>query len=1283
MRAQWITAALAALIIFPPAARASTPWMPVNEIKPGMMAVGKSVFTGTKIESFRMRIIGVARQGRQGRDVILGQVLDGPLVEAGIGVLGGMSGSPVYVNGRLIGAIAFSWPFAKQPVAGITPIADMLSVLKAGQEAPAPRPPAAALSQPLSIGGRTYHRLAVEEGPLGSAPPPGTLVLQPTGTVLLASGFGERGLQRLEQLFADYHAQVMQGAGGRAQSNLPASLVPGATVGVQLVRGDFDVSAFGTVTYRDGNRLLAFGHPMLALGAANLPMATGVIHGFVPSYNISFKLGSVLRPAGVISQDRLWAVSGTVGLSPRMTPVSVAVKEPKQGKAHTYRMEVVRDRRLAPSLIMACVLDAIDDTLGWVGRGTARLQLAVTAERQTKVARSDLVFGEDASVEAASGLMEPLAMLANSPFGALELDQVQVSVELVPERRTALLKEVTADRPRVRAGESVCIIMTVEPYAGEPVTKQLQIPIPADTPAGMLRVGVAGGLEAERLKSVLGLPRPVIKSLQQSIREYEAREQADQLVVLAALPSRGVSVDGQLLPNLPRGMVQVLEDAKSSRVRSEPDRMLLRLPVPDWVVAGHNTVTVAIERRPGISGRPTPPPPAPSGEGEQEPAGEEGAPEQDGDRPTTLTAPLAQVVALAALPPAKGDDSVQAKGGKKEEVPKAMSREPAAWLHAAEADYRQGELDGVTVDNKGRLALGKTAAPAVALPGEVPWSLAAGPPGVFVGTGSSGRIYRLQEEKIEPFFDTGAVMVTALLAAPDGKLYAGAGPQGKLWQIGPDGKGKVILEADRAYLWGVCADGKGGLWVAGGPRARLWHLTADGAATSMDLEATHLLSLAVDGAGNAYVGTAEGGLVYRVAPDGSRQAVLASDDSAVTALAMDGAGTLWAGTSPRGLVFRLVPGQAPEKMIELGTTVFDLAAGPDGVYANGKEATVVRFGPEDVITTVYRSKEGQVVSLAAAEDGALYLGLANPGQLRRLGPGLAARGTYQSPALDGGEMARWGMASWQCQLPADTSARLQTRSGNSPDPTQDWRPWSEPLAQSGGIASAPARFLQYRLILEGPGSASPTVSSVRISYLPRNSRPRITLTVPKPGAECAKTLAVQWKAEDPDRDTLGYRVETSKDQGATWELLKEEIKETTYSWDLAKVAEGRYLLRVIASDRPSRPNDALEGNVVAPVVVDATPPKVMILRKSVQVQDGQASARGAASDQTGAVRGVDWRVDSGEWKAAATEGAVVEASQLGFYFTTGKLAKGKHALEVRAFDRAGNMAADKWEVAVP
>ena len=188
---------------------------------------------------------------------------------------------------------------------------------------------------------------------------------------------------------------------------------------------------------------------------------------------------------------------------------------------------------------------------------------------------------------------------------------------------------------------------------------------------------------------------------------------------------------------------------------------------------------------------------------------------------------------------------------------------------------------------------------------------------------------------------------------------------------------------------------------------------------------------------------------------------------------------------------------------------------------------------------------------------------------------------------------------------------------------------------------------------------------------------------PRSGGEYAKSLPVQWKGEDPDKDTLCYRLESSKDNGATWELLKDDLRDPSFTWDLSKLAEGPCLLRITASDRLSRPADPTETQTTIPITVDASAPVVLLLRQSVMVEtDGRVTAQGAASDKLGAVRGVDWRVDSGGWSSAAFAGQVIEASQVGFSLTTGKLPAGKHSLEVRAFDRAGNVATDKVDLTV-
>ncbi len=321
-----------------------------------MKGTGKTVMVGTELEQFGVEVLGVMKDVSPGRDMILARLSGCNLEHAGI--IQGMSGSPVYIDGKLVGAVAFAWEFAKDPIAGITPFEQMVAYVRANDRRIAAESRPAEPERPEKGGVRTAgvrldpETLGDRDQPLPAIAEPGngpTAVsggglagMKPIATPMAASGFTPRSLAMLAERLGP--VGLAPTAGGSAQAEIVARfgdkpLVPGAPVSVAMVTGDFDLSGIGTVTHVEGDRVYAFGHPMMGQGACEFPMMTGYIHTVYPRTSVSMKLGSPLKVVGVLDTDVSTAVSGRLGQTPDMLPMSVQVQSGRFAEPHTYHVE--------------------------------------------------------------------------------------------------------------------------------------------------------------------------------------------------------------------------------------------------------------------------------------------------------------------------------------------------------------------------------------------------------------------------------------------------------------------------------------------------------------------------------------------------------------------------------------------------------------------------------------------------------------------------------------------------------------------------------------------------------------------------------------------------------------------------------------------------------------------------------------------------------------------------------------------------------------------------------
>lgn len=527
---------------------------PPAELVVGEEGYGLTVLSGARIETFAVRYVGRLERALPGQDLLLIRIVD-PRFETS-GVVAGMSGSPIHFRGRCVGALAYGWTFSREPIAGVTPIEAM-------REVGSPRGGGAA------------------GGGAGAPPPPG---LAPISAPLWTSGIPAEALgPHLGRLRALGLEPIPAGKAAREAGVAEPDLVPGAAVGVQLMRGDLEMTAIGTVTERTGERILAFGHPLLGLGGPNLPMTTAVIHTVMPSLAQSFKLGSPVRAVGRLTGDAQAAIAGEIGGVPEMIPVTVRLSSPN-GK-RTMRMEVAEHRLLTPLLLEIAWSSAANAAL-W-GLGEATLEVGVSAVIRTPdgaertVVYRDAGYGPFSPLQAAP--LGPLQWLLENPEARIRLRSVEVSLEATPERRTAEVVDAGAVERTVRPGETVTVWARIAPYDGADEIRRVVIPLPAETPEGDLRIWVGGG----RGRWLPGRPYP--RDLDGWFRLVEEVEPVTDLVAEAALPPVGAEVDGRVLPGLP-STYAALHDARPAlalRVRAS-------VPTP-WILDGGRSVTVRVE----------------------------------------------------------------------------------------------------------------------------------------------------------------------------------------------------------------------------------------------------------------------------------------------------------------------------------------------------------------------------------------------------------------------------------------------------------------------------------------------------------------------------------------------------------------------------------------------------------------------------------------------------------------------------------------------------------------
>ncbi|MDQ7827599.1 MAG: hypothetical protein QN122_08470 [Armatimonadota bacterium] len=524
-------------------------FVPLAEVRRGMRGVGRTVIRGARVERFDVEVLDVLRGAGPAGDLVLIRA-SGPLIARSGGIAAGMSGSPVSIvdrgpdgrpRERLLGAIGFGWTFSDHTLGLVTPIGDMLQALPGASPPKPAAPPLAsggprthALSRPLQVGAVRVERVQLGgNGPV----PPGVARFQPVAVPLLVAGLGRRALEALEGALRPYGVRPVPGGSG-ASLEASAPLGPGSAMGAQLVRGDVNLTAIGTVTYRTGDRLVGFGHAFLNRGSAAYLLTPAVIHEVVRSVAVPFKVGSAGAVTGTITQDRRAGVGARVGQAPRTFAVRVRVRDADRGRTAQVGLQVVQDEELGPLLTLLGVLEAFDRALDRIGGGTARLEMVLRGVGLPGPVRRANVYyhPRDIAVGALLELPEALRLLFRNEFAVITPVDLTVEAEVSRQRRTAILLDAVPQRGRVRAGDRVLVGVELRPFHGAPLTRTLEVAVPADFPAGPAVLLVRGGSQTVAEDALADLltketPDGGVRSLAEQIATFTERDQNTQLVV--------------------------------------------------------------------------------------------------------------------------------------------------------------------------------------------------------------------------------------------------------------------------------------------------------------------------------------------------------------------------------------------------------------------------------------------------------------------------------------------------------------------------------------------------------------------------------------------------------------------------------------------------------------------------------------------------------------------------------------------------------------------------------
>ncbi|MBI3698803.1 MAG: hypothetical protein HY238_28690 [Acidobacteria bacterium] len=539
-------------------------FFPLNQVKPGMKAVGRTVFAGDKVEEFQVEILGVLENVGPRQSIILARLAGGPLAKTG--VLGGMSGSPVYIDGKLLGALALGFPFATEPIAGIRPISEMVDTFEQRAEPP-PATLRAALEAVSTAGGASVERW-IPPGEIRLLPSPSDPVpvqpkLVPIATPIHLGGFTSRAIDVFTSALRELGLEPMQGAGGGARpvsSALgdPRTLQPGAMISVGLVRGDLNVNADGALTHIDGNRIYAFGHRFLSSGPTELPFMRASVIALLPNLASSFKIASAGELMGTIRQDRTTGIFGEIGARPRMIPVELNLYSSRSGNRQ-YRMEMVNDRFLSPFLLQMAVFSSIDATERTLGPSTFQVRGTIRFGGGRPPVELDNIYAGETNIAmyVALAAAAPMAYVMQSGFQDLRVDQVRLDILSLDEKKQLRLERAWASKREVRPGEPIELAVALRGDNGSEVVKKTPFQIPPSIAPGVLNITFADGNWMNLLDQRAAGAREASNGAQ-LVRAINQLRRNSNLYVRVWRNDRGFQLQGEQLPSPPASLKSVL-----------------------------------------------------------------------------------------------------------------------------------------------------------------------------------------------------------------------------------------------------------------------------------------------------------------------------------------------------------------------------------------------------------------------------------------------------------------------------------------------------------------------------------------------------------------------------------------------------------------------------------------------------------------------------------------------------------------------------------------------------
>jgi len=1124
--------------------------------------------------------------------------------------------------------------------------------------------------QPLIINGKLYRKVTLSPTPVISKNPASdNIVLSPVTPYLQFSGFSPRALKAIEQGLEENNLLPMGGNVSASRKISVPPLVPGSAVGVQLMTGDLDISGTGTLTYREGNQFLAFGHTFLNGGSENFPMTAAYIEGVFPSYDRSFKLASQIKQIGTLRYDGLWAVAGNFHQQAEMIGAKIKLIDEKQTK--TFNLKVIQHPNYTPKLLSFALMEALDQFSINLQNKTATVNFEIEAQGLPKVSYRNLETGNgDLDYKSILNLFNVLDSLSNNKFSALKFKNLNITLNLKPGRNSAGLTKIWVNEPTIKPGNTIKLTAVIKTYTGEEQTLTQEIPIPKNIDKGKIIIGACGGSQAEDFFSKMGQKKPQISNLTQLIKELETSEKNNQLVVKVILPRSALRIAQTDFPLLPKSLTDMFNDSPDSDIETLPETLSYQIAT-NYYIEGDKTLFVSVDEG---SGNPT------------------AAPESPGSQQVMKTDnhPGKKLLAIAdwTLKPQSMSDPAQTQTAMETSQP-AITHEPGFKNINQFNDFLNGELENCGLTLEGKIFLANESKNLYPAKAGTCWNLAYQEVGssLYAALGNQGEIYQMDENSRPSLFcRLPEVIVSALTPDPSGGLWAGTSPNCGFYHIDEGGTfAQLPLKYKAGYLWDILYDNeKKDLYLATGNPGKILQLTTGGNSQSLIPDAYQFLHI------RKILKTPDSQSLIFLAmePNGIFQLKQGSvspiwqGETEISDMCIDDKSRLWAACEDKVLS---VAGTDYQEITvyDLPEKIYSLSSTPDGNIYLGtqKNGRIYRIDPDGNIALVKTQKSLGLIKLINREND-IYAGFTLPANIQKLSPSPALKGSFTTPPITGQAPLIWSKIRSLLETPNDSKITYQTQTSDitvSPS-------WSaeKTLGEENLLTLKPSQILQLKLNLyAGKDQATPIINTLEIFSGENPQPPQVKLISPAGGEKWSGMKDLLWQLTSPGVPAFTFTLASSPAQDENWTIIETSLSPIPgddgsykYSWDTSALTDGIYSINLGVYPANDKIKTSPIEFVSKPFYICNTQPEIKI--NSTELKDEQIVVKGAASSPLVNISEITTRINEGEWQKVICDDLIFDSKQEGF---TILMPNQKCRMEIQVKDEAGNIQNIKKDIA--